>query len=173
MIFTGFKRKSNQIFFNKNWEELLEKSSLVSARLIENALIIVSDFTEKEASITYLSNCLGIAENQIDCVVFQKKISKEQRNLGIFTPKDFGWNGKLPESKLGTILTKNYDLLINYSKVDNVYTNLLILHCKAAFRVGFGHLNKNLYNFIVKCDPTESKLFYTELIKYLKILKKI
>ncbi|MBI9042054.1 hypothetical protein [Lutibacter sp.] len=173
MIFTGFKRKSNQIFFNKNWQELLEKSSLVSNGNIKNALIIVNSQIEKDAVENVLVEILKLSVDKIDCIIFQQKIKKEQRNLAIITPKDFGWNGKVPSEKLKNILTKNYDLLINYSKVENVYVNLLILHCKVAFRVGFGHLNKKLYDFIVKCDPTEISLFHTELIKYLKILKKI
>jgi len=173
MIFTGFKRKSNQIFINKNWQELLEKSSVVSEGDIKNVLIIVNNQLEKEAIVKSLSEILKLPQDNIDTIIFQPKVKKEQRDLGIITPKDFGWNGKVPTQKLENILTKNYDLLINYSKVDSVYVNLLCLHCKTAFRVGFGHLNKNLYNFIVKCDPTELSLFHTELIKYLKILKKI
>lgn len=173
MIFTGFKRKSNQIFINKNWHELLEKSSVVSEGDIKNVLIIVNNQLEKEAIVKSLNEILKLPQNNIDTIIFQPKVKKEQRDLGIITPKDFGWNGKVPTQKLENILTKNYDLLINYSKVDSVYVNLLSLHCKIAFRAGFGHLNKNLYNFIVKCDPTELSLFHTELIKYLKILKKI
>lgn len=173
MIFTGFKRKSNQIFFNKNWQELLEKSSIVSDENIKNVLIIVNSQLEKEAIEKALVETLKISADAINTVIFQQKLKKDQRDLGIITPKNFGWNGKLPLDKLENILTKNYDLLINYSKVENVYVNLLILHCKVAFRVGFGHFNKKLYDFIVKCDPAELSLFHTELSKYLKILKKI
>lgn len=173
MIFTGFKRKSNQIYFNKNWQKLLEKSSLDSNNGIKRVLVIVNNKLEKELIEKELVNLFSLSEGAIDTIIFQQKAKKEERNNGVISPKDFGWNGNFKAQKIENILTNTYDLLINYSKVENVYCNLLLLQCKTAFRVGFGHLNKQLYNFIVKCDPTELSIFHNELMKYLKILKKI
>ncbi|WP_372745012.1 hypothetical protein [Lutibacter sp.] len=173
MIFTGFKRKSNQIFFRKNWQELLEKSSIDSEGSISNVLIIVNSELEKETIEKELFELFKLPKVTIDTIIFQQKAKKDQKGKGIIFAKDFGWNGTVPLNKIENILTKKYDLLINYSKVDSVYVNLLSLHCKVAFRVGFGHLNKHLYNFIVKCEPEELSIFHNELIKYLKILKKL
>lgn len=173
MIFTGFKRKSNQIFFNKNKESLLEKSKFESVGLVKNVIIIVDDLLEVEWVKNQLISIFNIPASAIDSIVFQPKIKKEQKNELIFSPKDFGWHGDLKNDKLENILTNQYDLLINYSKVENVYVNLLLLQCKVAFRIGFGHLNKQLYDLIIKCDVAEFDIFHLELTKYLKILKKI
>jgi len=173
MIFTGFKRKSNQIYFNKNWQKLLEKSSLTPSNSIKRVLVIVNNNLEKELVEKELVNLLSLSEGSIDTIIFQQKAKKEERNNGVISPKDFGWNGDFKVHKIENILTNTYDLLINYSKVENVYCNLLLLHFKTAFRRRIGHSNKQLYNFIVKCDPAEFNIFHKELMKYLKILKKI
>lgn len=173
MIFTGFKRKSNQFFFSRNKETLLENSRIDSFGAIKKVIVLVNSLLELEEAKATLSKLLHISENEIDGIVFQLKIKKEEKNEIIFTPKDFGWNGDVKSDKLGAILTNQYDLLINYSKVENVYVNLLLLQCKVAFKVGFGDVNKELYDFIIKCDASEIAVFHTELIKYLKILKKL
>ena len=173
MIFTGLKRKSNQLFFNNNWEKLLEKSSIDSASKVKKILLILDEVSSKDEIKNQLLEVLSIPDGKVDMVVFQQKTKKDQDVKDIFTPKNFGWSGKHKGEVVKNILTNKYDLLINYSKVENVYCNLLLLHFKTAFRIGIGHSNKQLYNFIVKCDPTELSIFHKELMKYLKILKKI
>ena len=173
MIFTGFKRKSNQFFFNRNKETLLENSRIESSNSIAKVVVIVNSLVELEEIKKTLSQLLNISENAIDGIVFQLKIKKEDKGEIIVTPKDFGWRGDVKSNKFENILTNQYDLLINYSKVENVYVNLLLLQCNVAFKVGFGHLNKELYDLIIKCETTETSIFHAELVKYLKILKKL
>lgn len=173
MIFTGFKRKSNQIFFNRNKEELLEKSRTETVGTIKKVVLVVNSIAEADELKETVSKLLNIPKATIDAIVFQMKVKKDQKNDTILTPKDFGWHGDLKNNKIENILTNQYDLLINYSKVENVYINLLLLQCKVAFRIGFGHFDKLLYDLIIKCEIAELDLFHTELIKYLKILKKL
>lgn len=173
MIFTGFKRKSNQIFFNIKLPELLQKSVVVSSEKIKHVLVFLDDISEKDMLLNELLMVFNIAERDIKLVIFQQKISKEQISEAIITPKDFGWYGKINSEKLKSILTKKYDLLINYSKVDNLYSNLLLLQCNTGFKVGFAHLDNRLYDLIIDCESNDVKLFNKELKKYLTILNKI
>ena len=173
MIFTGFKRKSNQMFFDKNWKNILAKTSVDSFNKAKNVLVLVNDVSEISEVKSKLSVLLKINEEAIDVLFFQKKIKKNEIIEGVFTPKDFGWGGRIKSEELQNILTKKYDLLINYSKIETIYSNLLILQSKTAFKVGFEHLDKRLYNLLINCDLVNKDLFNSELKKYLEILKKV
>ena len=171
MIFTGFKRKSNQIFFKKTLPGFLKNEQKRPFNEVKKVLIFLDATADRASIVSELTSILKISESDIKVVVFQRKLRKENVPDDIITPKDFGWYGKIDNEKLKNILTNNYDLLINYSKVDNVYLNILLLQCKAAFRVGFAHIDKRLYDLLIRCEPEEIDLFHEELIKYLVILK--
>ena len=173
MIFTGFKRKSNQFFLKRRLSDLLKKTSAISSKEIKHVIIFLDDISEKDKIKSELLSLLNIAENNLKIVIFKQKIKDDQNLEEITTPKDFGWYGKIDSEKLKTILTKKYDLLINYSKVDNLYSNLLLLQCKAGFRVGFKHLDNRFYDLIIGCKWNDLELFNKELKKYLTILNKI
>ncbi|AMC09773.1 hypothetical protein Lupro_00165 [Lutibacter profundi] len=173
MIFTGFKRKSNQFFFDRQLSKLLKNSDVNSSGKIKKVLIFLNDDTEKTSVLKNLEKTLNISKNKIKIIIFQQKVPKENTDENLISPKDFGWYGKITSEKLKDILTKKYDLLINYSKVDNLYNNLLLLQCKAAFKVGFSHLDNRFYNLLIKCESSNLELFNKELKKYLTILKKL
>ena len=136
-------------------------------------LVFLDDISEKENVYKNLIALFEIERDDIDLIVFQQKISKEQVLEEISTPKDFGWFGKIKSDKLKTILTKKYDLLINYNNVDNLYCNLLLLQCKIAFKAGFAHLDSRFYDLIINCKADNFDLFNKELKKYLTILNKV
>jgi hypothetical protein len=171
MIFTGFKRKSNQIFFNKMLPSLLKNEHESPFEEVKKVIIFLDENSEKAHIVSQLATILKISESNISVVVFQRNLKIEKETDDIITPKDFGWYGKVDSEKLKNILTNKFDLLINYSKVDNVYLNILLLQCKGAFKVGFAHLDKRLYDLLIQCEPHEIDLFNEELIKYLGILK--
>lgn len=173
MIFTGFKRKSNQLFLNKRLSEFLKKSTSVSSKEIEQILVILDDYSNLDRIQKELLNCLNISKNNIEFVIFQQKPVKEQIAEEIISQKDFGWYGKIKSDKVKSVLTKKYDLLINYSKVDNLYCNLLLLQSKADFRAGFEHLDNRFYDLLINCEPDDFGSFNKELKKYLTILNKL
>ena len=173
MIFTGFKRKSNQIFLRKRGAQLLERPSKNEAGTIKKVFVILDEGSKKSFLTKEIVKTLNITEKDVVSVVFQQKIDKENVDEDIVSPKDFGWYGNIKSEHLKSILTNKYDLLINYSKVDNLYSNLLILQCKSLFNVGFEHLDNRFYDLMIDCKSDDFKSFNSELIKYLKILKKI
>jgi hypothetical protein len=173
MIFTGFKRKSVQLFFKKHLAEFLGNSRENNEGKVKNVLVFMDNISVKSEIINDLKSILNISENDIEILLFQKKIKKNKEDKNVFSPKDFGWDGKIKSERLSNILTNKYDLLINYSKVENIYSNLLILQSKTALNVGFSHLDKRFYDLIIRCDRSDIALFNKELKKYLAILKKI
>lgn len=173
MIFTGFKHKSNQLFFNKQLKKFVVSRHKIESKNVKRVLILLDDISKKAAILEDFNNLFGIGESEIDIFVFQKKVLKDDILDHVISPKDFGWYGKIKSDKLKSVLTKKYDLLINYSKIENIYSNLLILQCKTAFNVGFSYLDKRLYDLLINCKDSDTKLFNKELKKYLAILKKI
>ncbi|WP_372766119.1 hypothetical protein [Lutibacter sp.] len=171
MIFTGLKRKSNQIFFKKNLPSLLKNALKSPIDEVKKVIIFLDTNADRTSVLSSLMSILKISESDIKVVIFQQKLRNEQEANEVITPKDFGWYGKIESEKLKNILTNQYDLLINYSKGDNLYLNLLLLQCKASFKVGFAHLDKRLYDLMIQCESDERDLFNEELKKYLVILK--
>jgi len=170
MIFTGIKRKSNQIFFNKKLIELLGSSKIATSKEVKKVIVFLDNVSEKEIIKKNLSTILKISKNSIEVVVF-KNLNKNKLEKEIFTPKDFGWFGTIRSERLKNILTKKYDLLINYSKTDTLYKNLVVLQSKTAFRVGFAHLDNRFYDLLINCNASDISLFNKEMKKYLYILK--
>ena len=173
MIFTGFKRKSNQFFFNKTLPSLLKKEHESPFEEVKKVIIFLDENSEKAQIITQLVTILKIPESNIKVIVFKRNLKNEIETDDIITPKDFGWYGKFDSERVKNILTNKYDLLINYNKIDQFYTNLLVLQSNASFKVGFAHLKSGLYDLTIQCNHNEIELFTKEVKKYLKILKKI
>jgi hypothetical protein len=173
MIFTGFKRKTNQIFFNKKLIELQNKNEISSKGKIEYVLVVLDNPEIQEVIIKDLSEKLELKVDRFQVVIFKSKKDMKHLVENGFYPTDFGWYGKIKSDFLNTLLTKKYDLLISYNKVDNIYVNLLLLQCKSNFKVGFANLNEALFQLLIDCEKDNYKLFNEELKKYLTILKKL
>jgi len=173
MIFTGFKRKTNQIFFNNRLPDWLKKSKGDSTNKVKKILVFLDDTSKKDKILKDLLSLFDIEKNAIKCIDFQQNVTKKLELEETCTPKDFGWYGKIKSESIKSTLTKKYDLLINYSKVDNLYLNLLLLQCKTGFKVGFAHLDSRLYDLMIDCKFDDLELFNEELKKYLGILNKI
>lgn len=177
MILKGLKRKSNQLFLNKNKTKLFAKmnsnSNFESSEKIKSILILLDNDSDKKRIVESLRIIFNIEETDISVLIFQKKATKNSNDISLISQKDFGWKGSIKSDFLKSILTKNFDLLINYRKVDNSYINLVILLSKSKFRIGFKHLNNQFYQLLIKCEHSDIELFNNEIKKYLQILKKI
>lgn len=171
MIFTGFKRKTNQIFIKNHINDFLKKEADTTQDKVKNILIFVDDISEISIIKKEIFQQFQIKEDHLTIVVFQKKISNEEYLT--ISPKNFGWYGRLKQEKFPFSLTKKYDLLINYSKVDNLYLNLLLLQMKISFKIGFSHFDKRFYDLLVNCETTNISIFTNEIKKYLTILNKL
>ena len=99
MIFTGFKRKSNQIYFKKTLPNFLKNEHKSPFDEVKNVLIFLDDNIEKELVVRELATLLKISESAIKVVVFQRKLKSETISDNIITPKDFGWYGKIDSEK--------------------------------------------------------------------------
>ena len=77
MIFTGFKRKSAQFFFNKQLVKLLGNSEKHASNKVKSILVFLDEILEKEPMQQSLINSLGVSESQLKFVVFQITCTKK------------------------------------------------------------------------------------------------
>jgi len=173
MIFTGFKRKTNQIFIKNHSDDFFKKTAVNTYHKIKNILIFVDDVSEVSVIKNEIFQQLKFNENEVKIIVYQQNKTKSEIECPTISPKNFGWYGKLKQEKFPFSLTKKYDLLINYSKVDHLYLNLLLLQMNISFKIGFSHFDKRFYNLLVNCDTTDISIFTNEIKKYLTILNKL
>ena len=176
MILAGLKRKSNQLFLNKSKIELLNKMNINSDSIntegIKAIVILLDKDSEKNKIVKSLSLLFNVDKKEIISLTYLKKADKKATDGLIVSPSDFGWRGTVKSGSLKNILTKKYDLLINYRKVENNYINLVILLSNSKFKVGYQQLKNEFYQLLVNCEPSEIELFNNEIKKYLQILKK-
>tara|TARA_R110002167_G_scaffold91083_24_gene245054 strand:- start:47 stop:577 length:531 start_codon:yes stop_codon:yes gene_type:complete len=91
----------------------------------------------------------------------------------VFSDKDLGWKGHIENSYALEFLSREYDLLINYYKTDNLLLQLMSVKAKARFRVGFAEIDSYFNDLILDIPLKDFKLFKQELKKYLGVLNEI
>ena len=91
----------------------------------------------------------------------------------LFTPKDFGWNGKIKNVDLQSFVEKDFDALICFYKQNTIELDLITATSNANFKIGISNKDNRLYDFIIDVNPKNFDVFKTELKKYLTVLNKI
>ncbi len=87
--------------------------------------------------------------------------------------KDFNWKGEMHNQNAKEFVQRDFDLLIGYYNDKNAFLDAMISQSNAKFKVGFVGADERLFDLLIAVDAKNVKLFKQELIKYLKILKKI
>ncbi len=164
------KLKENiHCFFTKKNRKLIENKETKNQGKIQSILVILDSIEHKGFVSNELSRFFQDNKANIQVEVFKQDSTKQER-LEYITSYDFGWFGGVSKRIKERILTKKYDLLINYSKVDYTYIKTLLLHCDFAFSISYAGLDNELYDMQVSCDMNDIQLFTNEIKKYLKIL---
>lgn len=91
----------------------------------------------------------------------------------LFFEKDFTWNGKIKSNELLNFLDNDFDMLIDYTKSNTIFKKFLVTKSKAKFKVGYANIDQRLYDFMIAIENEGIRQFNTELVKYLKILRKV
>lgn len=173
MIFASIKKKTNHFFLNKKLRTFKQSKKLRTNKKINTVLFLTDDVAKVSLLTTELSSKLNVSKKNILGLIYAEKTTKKEVTENYVRPKDFNFFGKIKSTNLKEKLTNSFDLLINYCKIDSVYTKELILQCKSNFNIGLQHHNKELYDLIINCDIEKTKVINSEITKYLTILKKI
>lgn len=173
MIFASIKKKTSHFFLNKKLRVFKQSKELRTNKKIKTVFFLTDDATKVNFLTTELSSKLNVSKKNILGLIYAEKTTKKEITEYYVRPKDFNLFGKIKSANLKRKLTNSFDLLINYCKIDNIYTNQLILQCKSNFNIGLQHQNKEVYDLIINCAVDETKVINLEIKKYLTILKRI
>ncbi|TYB77377.1 hypothetical protein ES676_03535 [Bizionia saleffrena] len=123
---------------------------------------------------TELSSLFPMAKPKIDIILFSEASKKnETAEAVIYNASDIGWNGTIKNEELKTFIDTKFSLLISYYTTNHTLLRLLTASSKAAFKVGLLKEDQRLNDLIIHTELPAFTTFNTELIKYLKILKRL
>ncbi len=172
MILKAFKEKSNRKYVNKL---LTERKPTVNNNKIKTIAVLLnaSEFHEFEVFRVYFKE-LGLTSPKHKIVAFtmDDKLEYNQWNAH-FSPKDFGWKGKIKNIDLDDFINEPYDMLLCFYKNPVLQLNLITAASKANLKVGISNEDERLYDLIIDVELKDINIFKQELKKYLNILKKI
>ena len=172
MFLKVFKDNSNQKYINKL---LALRKAAVDSRKISSIGVILNfdEFKDLEAFRTYLKE-LGIKPNKTKIINFNKEDKEVDFHWETyFTPKDFGWKGKINNVELQTFIETEFDALIGFYKDDILELNSIVAQSKANFKIGLSNTDQRLYDLIIDVKPDQFGVFKEELKKYLTVLNKL
>ncbi|WP_340198442.1 DUF6913 domain-containing protein [Ascidiimonas sp. W6] len=121
-----------------------------------------------------LAEQIGLKSHEYKIIGFSEKgLMGTGFNVPVFTDKDLGWNGQIKNSDINEYLGREYDLLINYYQHAPVILKLVSAKTKSQTKIGLLDSNQDLNDIVFQISPDSFSKFREEIIKYLKILKKI
>nr|WP_305069735.1 hypothetical protein [Flavobacterium covae] len=116
----------------------------------------------------------GFKRDNIKVLVYRDPLEKKVNlTLPTFSFKDINWNGQFSAPFVNEFIYTPFDLLISYYDVEKAPLLLVTHNSKALFKVGFSTIDKRLNHLIINTNAQNFKIFLEELVKYLKILKRI
>ena len=116
-----------------------------------------------------------VESNQIQLLIYSKNKSLVSSAKQLwFTNSDFKLGGTVKKRELVEFTAQPFAFLISYYQRENVFLDFLKATSRAAFKIGFKQANYDCFNDLsIKTDLGLSRVFETEMIKYLKIVKRI
>ena len=104
---------------------------------------------------------------------YRKFDKHKEQSYKHFTEKDLNWKAEVTEPSFHNFLNEPFDLLICYFNKPDCILEYVTLLSKATFKVGFAGVNADLFDLEIALPTGDTKVFFFEVQKYLKILKKI
>jgi len=172
MILKAFKEKSIQKYVNKL---LATQKSAVSNTKVKTVAVLLNanEFHEFEVFRVYFKELgLNSPKHKIIAFTLDDKLEHNKWNTH-YSPKDFGWNGKINNIDLETFINEPFDMLLCYYKQEVLQLDLITAASKANLKVGISKNDERLYDLIIDVALKDINVFKQELKKYLNILNKL
>lgn len=171
MFLDGLKHNLVKTKVN-NW--LTQPTTHKEVGRIANVVILVEArfVNEGKNLLKRLDKLTQSSENKL--VVFaEKRADQSAEDLLYMSKTDFSLFGNLKNEAVKNLIEQPFGLLISYYTSENVFLNFVATQSKAAFKVGIDHKNTAINALTIQVEPTDVAAFETELVKYLKLLKRI
>lgn len=159
----------------RNYQKLAnrEQPKFYDTSKIVTVGVVLEDETLIDLVAESLTTQFPFFRKDIQFVVYKAYVKNQENHPVCFTEKEIGGDLRLKSDNLKNFVKNNHDLLINFTKDSNLYTNVITLLSNAKFKTGFSEVDDRIFDLII-ADPTHNEaVFYKELKKYLTILNKI
>jgi len=159
------KRGQNPVGEKKSPPERIRSIGVVA----DLDLFRIYDFTGK------LVEDFGLAPNQVQLVLLDPsgRIRDSLEAPESFDQESFGLYGKIKNPALDEFLNREFDLLINYSSTEWIFTKVVLIRSQARLKAGFDSEKGDWQDISIKVPANDIDTFHKELIKYLKIMNLI
>ncbi|MDO4728798.1 MAG: hypothetical protein Q4B43_07315 [Bacteroidota bacterium] len=151
------------------------KNKMPSTELVRNVRILVDQTTfDKTDKLIEKLIALGFRKETIKAMVLTKeKNYTNTSNIAFFRESDIKTSKRTNNGEINFFFENKIDLLINYYNDDNLLLKFMTALAEADFNVGFAFEKNNMNHLAIDVKTEDFSLFATEMVKYLKIIKKI
>lgn len=151
-----------------------EKATTVDTKINTIGIVLDEKYFAISNQLVHEFEQIGINREQIEIVGFKSIIKKQEVfNFPVLSYKNITLNGVINNAQIESFINLPFDLLINFYDAEKAPLLLTTFYSKATFKVGLGSVDKRLNHFIIDTEKVDYKIFFNELYKYLKILKKL
>lgn len=174
MIFKGLKEKTIRKIIKK--EPLPEKNvnRFQDTPLRNIGIIINYDRLQDYRPLHELAKILQISASEVFILGFvDKKYHNVNYLIPVFSRKGISFRGRVKEVEVQEFLQRDYDLLLHYYGGSIPEMQLVSRLSKAGISVGITDESQIYSDLIIKVPEGDFRAFSEELVKYLKILKRI
>ena len=172
MFLKRLREKSKQKYFNS---VITAEDRTIRRGKIHTVGVLLNheEFNNLDQMRALLKN-IGIKDNKVKFITFIDD-DKEKPNSwdAFFSPRDFGWKGKIKSVELEQFINTSFDALICYYNANVFELDLTTALSKANFKIGISDREPRLYDLIINIATVYLDVFQKEVVKYLKVLNKI
>ena len=168
-----FKHKSGLKFIK---EQFQNPPDVVSRKNGIRSIAIIVDldqFDKAELFYEFVED-FKLRPNSVKIIGYKNYYDKNSPYATpVFSDKDLGWNGDIENSYALEFLSREYDMLVNYYKQENLMLQLMSIKTRARINVGFSEIDERYNDLILETSLSDFNTFKKELKKYLKVLGEI
>ncbi|MBA6156597.1 hypothetical protein H3Z83_08740 [Tenacibaculum sp. S7007] len=170
-MISKLKQKSIQKAYSKLIVKKVTKKP--TNNKVKRVAVLLDNETLINVVISNLTNKLPFKKEQITVYTFREYSKKQEESSEFFSDNDFGFKASLKSDNLKNFVKNDFDLLINYTKSANLFTNMVTLLSQAELKVGFAEIDDRLFDIVVSDATFNEAVLNQEIKKYLTILNKI
>ena len=172
MILKRLREKSNQKYFNNLLRE--DRPTVPSGKIDSVGILLNSEEFNSLDRMRAMLKAIGFKDNKVKFITFISDESSRPNSWdSFFSPKDFGWKGKLKNVDLEEFINTRFDALICYYNSDIFELNLVTALSQASFKIGITDHDPRLFDLIIRIKSKHVDVFQNEIVKYLTVLNKI
>ncbi len=112
-----------------------------------------------------------LGRDDVEVIVFYDAAFENQDGFYQVDKKLIKTFGKIADEQITSLLTRDYEILINYFDKESLVLKYLSYTISAHFKVGFANSQKECDNIYIDAGMDQIKHFTEELKKLLKVIK--